>query len=161
MLSQTYLVFCLNVCMFCFCVVTNLPCVLFKRFFVLHLCCHKRTLCSVEMFARFAFVSSQTYLAFRLIVCMFCICVVTNVLSVLFKYFYVLHLCRHKRIMCSVEMSTSFAGSLSSVSLVVVRFACVVTIVLWAGFCLNVCLFCICIVINVWCMFCVCVVTNV
>ena len=56
-LSQTYGVFCLKVCMFCICVVTNVPCILFNCLHNLHLCCHKCTLGSVEMFACFAFVS--------------------------------------------------------------------------------------------------------
>ena len=62
--SRTYVELYSNVCIICFCVVTNVPCVLFKCLHVLHLCCHKRTLGSVEMFACFAFVLSQTDFGF-------------------------------------------------------------------------------------------------
>ena len=100
----------------------ELWCVLFKCSHVLHSCCHKGNLCSVEMFAPFAFVSSQsyrgfclnvsmfclvfvlsqTYLGFCLNVCVFYIFVVTNLTCVLFHCFYNLHLCCHKLFVCSV-----------------------------------------------------------
>ena len=113
--SHTYLVFYSNVCIICICVVSNVPFVLFKYLFVLHLCRHKVTLCSVKslyvhlcclklivgsvyMFACFAFVLPQTYNVFCSIVCISCICVVTNVLCVLLKYLLVLQLCRHNRL---------------------------------------------------------------
>ena len=107
--SQSYCGFCVNICMLCTCVVANVPCVLFDCLYNLHLCCHKRTLCSVEMLARFAFVSSQTYLVFCLIVRMFCICAITNVPCVLFNCLHNLHLCCHKCTLGSVEMFACFA----------------------------------------------------
>ena len=93
--KSTSVLFCLNICMFCICVVTKLPCVLFKSLYVVHLYCLKVIVGSVYMFARFAFVLSQTYNVFCSIVCISWICVVPNVLCVLLKYLLVLQLCRH------------------------------------------------------------------
>ena len=109
-LSQTYLVFCLNICMFCICVVKNVPCILIKLLHVAHLCCLKRIMGSVCLFTCFAFVLSQTFNVFCLIVCISCICVVTNVPYVFVSSqlscgsgLYVLrHLCCHKHVVCSV-----------------------------------------------------------
>ena len=84
MSSQTYYAFLLTVCMF-----------------HLHLCCHKRNLCYLEMFAHFAFVSSESHYEFCLNVSMFCICVVWNVPWVLSKCLRVLQLCRGKLTLCS------------------------------------------------------------
>ena len=106
-----------NVSLFCICVVSNvfwvlckclrvlllcrhkgLPCVLFKLLQVLHLCCPKRTMCSVQLFVQVAFVLSQTYNVFCSIVCISCISVVTNVPCILLKCSLVLQLCRHNRL---------------------------------------------------------------
>ena len=76
MSSQTLGVFCLNVRMFCICVVTNVTCVLLKCLLILHLCRHNRIVGSVSTLVCFTFVLSQTYLVFCLNICMFCICVV-------------------------------------------------------------------------------------
>ena len=143
------------------CVVTNFRCVLFKSLHLLHLCRHKRTLRSVEMFAHFAFVSSQsyrgfflnvsifclvfvlsqTYLGFCLNVCVFYICVVTNLTCVQF------HWVDHDQGFCwndhdrgSVEMFASFT--------------CICVVTNHGVFCLNVRVFCICVVTNVtWVLF--------
>ena len=97
-LSQTFGVFCLNVCLFCICVITNVWWVLFFYDCIFCLCPpHKRMVRSFYMLAYFAFLSSQTYLVFWSHVCMFCIFVVTKVWWVLIKCLDGLYLCRHKR----------------------------------------------------------------
>ena len=158
-MSQTYLVFCLNICMFCICVVTKLFRVLFKSLYVVHLCCLKLSVSvgSVYMFACFAFVLSQTHNVFCSIVCISCICVVTNVLCVLLKYLLVLQLCRHNRLLGQVLIKRLYVVHLCCFKLSVgsvYMFACFAFVLSQTHnvFCSIVCISCICVVTNVLCV---------
>ena len=102
MLSETYLGFCLNVCVFYNCVMANLPCVLFNSFYNFHLCFLKRIVHSVFIFACFAFVLSQTCLVLLKYELVLQLCRHNGLVGpVLMKRLHVFRLCRHKRMMGS------------------------------------------------------------
>ena len=156
-MSQTYLWFCLNICMFCVCVVTKLLRVLFKSLYVVHLCCLKVSVGSVYMFACFAFVLSQTYHLFCSNVCISCICVVTNALCVLLKYLLVPQLCRHNRLLDPVLLKRLYVVHLCCLKLSVgsvYMFACFTFVLSQTHnmFCSIVCISYICVVTNVLCV---------
>ena len=127
------------------------------------------------MFACFTFVSSQTYLVFCLTLSITFICVVSNVLCVLFSCSHVLHLCCLKRTTCSyffsVRLFVKVAFVLSQTCLVLLKYLLVLQLCrhnrlvgpfecfafvssqTYDGFFLTVCMFtCICVVTNVWCV---------
>ena len=175
-LSQTYLLFCLNICMFCICVVTKLSCVLFKSLYVVHLCCLKLSVGSVYMFACFAFVLSQTYNVFCSIVCIvafvlsqtcfvcywnicsFCNCVVTIVLWARFSLNVCMFcVCVVPNVWCVLSKCLPVLHlcchkrMMGSVEMFAC-FTCICVVTNCSVFCLNVRMFCICVIANVTCV---------